>query len=182
MTAGIALFASIEPMINARLSQDPMTFAFQFAAFVLAFIITQPIVGRLSDRFGRKPFIVAGLVLVVPVLFAQGFVINSNEMTVLRILQGIGSAMAFGPALALTGDLVTRGDSGTKLSVLTMAFGLGAGVGPVIAGPLVQVTFAAPFVFCAILTALGAVLVQTQVTPTTAADDNDATTSVPTNS
>lgn len=167
MAAGIALFATIQPAINHRLSQGPEAFGFQFAAFVAAFVVIQPIVGKLSDRFGRKPFIVAGLAFVVPVLFAQGFVTTSLQMAALRTLQGVGSAMAFGPALALAGDLATSGDSGTKLSVLTMSFGLGAGVGPIAAGPLVNVDFAAPFVFGAAFTALGAVLVYTQVTPTT---------------
>ena len=172
IAAGIALFASIEPTINTRLSQGAETFGFEFAAFVLAFIIIQPIVGKLSDQFGRKPFIVMGLAMIVPVLFAQGFVTTPIEMTALRTLQGVGSAMAFGPALALAGDLATGGDSGTKLSVLTMAFGLGAGIGPIAAGPLIKVTFAAPFVFGAVLTALGAVLVYTQVAPTAAMTDD----------
>lgn len=164
MAAGIALFATIQPAINARLGQTPRTFGFQFAAFVATFILTQPIVGTLADRFGRKPFVVAGLLIVAPVLLGQGFVTASWEMGLLRAVQGIGSAMAFGPALALAGDLAADGASGSTLSILTMAFGLGAGIGPIVAGPLVHVDFAAPFVVGGLFVALGAGVVHTNVT------------------
>ena len=45
-----------------------------------------------------------------------------------------------------------------------MAFGLGAGIGPIVAGPLVHVDFAAPFVVGGLLVALGAGVVHTNVT------------------
>lgn len=163
VAAGISLFATVEPILNQRLSQSPTIFGLQFAAFVLAFVLTQPLAGRYSDRFGRKPFIVGGLVLIAPVLFAQGFATTSSGMTALRTVQGIGSAMVFGPALALAGDYATTGSSGVKLSVLTAAFGLGAGLSPVVAGPLADITFALPFIFLAILSVIGAILVCTQV-------------------
>ncbi|MFB6165714.1 MAG: MFS transporter [Haloarculaceae archaeon] len=166
VAVGISLFATIEPEINHRLGQGPTAFGGEFAAFVLAFVVVQPIVGRLSDRYGRKPFIVAGLVLVTPVLFAQGFVWTTWAMGLLRTIQGAGAAMTFGPALALAGDLATTGDSGTKLSVLTAAFGLGAGVGPLVAGPLMAFGFAGPFVVGAALSAVGAAIVFTQVEET----------------
>lgn len=82
-------------------------------------------------------------------------------MTALRSVQGVVSAMVFGPALA--GDQATTGNSGVKLSVLTAAFGLGAGLSPVVAGPLAEVTFALSFTFLAILSVIGAILVCTQV-------------------
>ncbi|GAD51641.1 hypothetical protein MBEHAL_0401 [Halarchaeum acidiphilum MH1-52-1] len=163
LALGIAFFAAIEPTIDARLDQSAAAFGAQFAAFVATFVCTQPIAGRLSDRHGRKRFVVAGLLLVTPTLLGQGFVATPWGLGVLRALQGIGAAMAFGPALALAGDYATGGDDASTLSVLTMAFGLGAGVGPIVAGPLTRYGFAVPFAATAVLSLLAALVVHTQV-------------------
>ncbi|GGL37368.1 MFS transporter [Halarchaeum grantii] len=160
---GIAFFAAIEPAINARLGQEAVGFGLEFAAFVAAFVLAQPVAGRLSDRLGRKPFVVAGLCLAAPALLAQGFVAAPWQMALTRAVQGVGAAMAFGPALALVGDYASGGDDASTLSILTMAFGLGAGVGPVVAGPLADYGFAVPFAVAAALSVLAALVVQTQV-------------------
>jgi MFS family permease len=87
-------------------------------------------------------------------------------MFLARFLQGVAGTMVFAPALALAGDLATGGDSGTKLSVLTMAFGLGVALGPLSAGFLVSLGFVVPFTFGAALALCGLVLVYTQVEET----------------
>jgi len=121
MAIGIALFATIQVNINEHLDQGSTWFGLQFSAFIVAQILLQTPVGSASDRFGRKPFILWGLVFLVPTTLAQGLVTTSVGMFVARLLQGVAGAMVFAPALALAGDLA-RGDSGSKLSVLTTAF------------------------------------------------------------
>lgn len=87
-------------------------------------------------------------------------------MLATRIAQGFAGAMVFAPGLALAGDLAEDRNSGTKLSVLTMSFGLGTALGPLSAGYLVRFGFATPFVFGAALALIGFVLVYTQVEET----------------
>ncbi len=163
MAACIALLSAIEPEVNHRLDQGPILFSVEFVALIAALAVVQPIVGRASDRLGRHPFIVFGLIGLVPTTVLQGFVTAPWEMISLRTLQGFAGAMVFAPALALAGDYTRKGQSGTQLSVLTVAFGLGIAVGQLLAGFFVQYGFAVPFAvggFCA----LGAAgLVATQV-------------------
>jgi MFS family permease len=83
-----------------------------------------------------------------------------------RFVQGVAGAMVFAPALALAGDLAPEGQSGSTLSVLTMAFGFGVAAGPLAAGFLVAFGFVVPFAFGSVLAAVGAVLVWTQVEET----------------
>lgn len=166
MAIGIALFATLQPEVNARLDQDSTWFGVQFAAFIIAQVFLQVPVGRASDRWGRKPFILGGLVLLAPSTLAQGIVLDSWLMLAVRFVQGVAGAMVFAPALALAGDLATGGDSGTKLSVLTMAFGLGVALGPLSAGFLVSLGFVVPFAFGAALALCGLALVYTQVEET----------------
>ncbi|MHB9287115.1 MFS transporter [Halobacteriales archaeon Cl-PHB] len=169
MAVGIALFATLGDIVNTRLDQGPTMFGLQFAAFVLAQILLQAPIGRATDFYGRKPFIVLGTVLLVPTTAAQGFVLDPWLMFGARFFQGVAGAMVFAPALALAGDLAPAGRSGSTLSVLTMAFGFGVAAGPLLSGFLVAFGFAVPFVFGACLAAVGVLLVWTQVEETVTA-------------
>ncbi|MFD1563680.1 MFS transporter [Haloarchaeobius amylolyticus] len=166
MATGIALFATIQPQVNARLEQGATWFGLQFAAFILAQVALQTPIGRACDRYGRRPFIVTGMVLLIPTTLVQGFILSSVLMFVARLFQGVAAAMVFAPSLALAGDLAGAGESGSKLSVLTMAFGYGIAAGPFSSGALVGYGFQVPFVFGAVLAVFGAILVYTQVEET----------------
>lgn len=166
MAVAIALFATLETTINHRLDQETTWFGLQFGAFVLAQVLLQTPIGSASDRWGRRPFLLAGLVLLVPATLAQGFVTTSLGMLAARLTQGVAGAMVFAPAFALAGDLAKAGESGTKLSVLTMSFGLGTAIGPLSSGYLVRFGFATPFEFGAALAFLGLLLVYSQVEET----------------
>ncbi|WP_433624921.1 MFS transporter [Halomicrococcus sp. NG-SE-24] len=173
LAVSIALLSTIEPRINERLSQGKTWFGLQFAVFVLAQVVLQTPVGSASDRYGRRPFILAGLVLLVPSTLVQGFVATSTGMLLARLVQGVAGALVFAPALALAGDLAREGQSGTQLSVLTMAFGLGTAVGPLASGFLVRFGFATPFAFGATLAAVAALLVYSQVEETVSREASD---------
>lgn len=160
---GIALLTTLEPKVNDRLNQGPFLFGIEFAAFVVSQAFLQIPIGSASDRYGRKPFIFWGLILLIPATLAQGLVTTPLGMTIARLMQGIGAAMEFAPALALAGDFAKKGHSGTTLSLITMTFGLGVAIGPLAAGYLIRYGFVVPFAFGAVLAVIGAVLVITQV-------------------
>ncbi|MFB6309115.1 MAG: MFS transporter [Haloarculaceae archaeon] len=169
MATTIALFATLEGPIRARLDETTVMFSLQFAAVVIANVVFQVPVGRASDRYGRRPFLLAGFALLVPAVFVQGIVTDPYLMLLARFVQGVSVAFVFAPALALAGDLAfERGSgSGTTLSVLTMAFGLGVAVGPLASGVLFNLWgFLAPFAFGAVLAALALALVYAEVEDT----------------
>ncbi|WP_306056475.1 MFS transporter [Natronococcus wangiae] len=166
MATAIALFATIQPQVNDHLEQGSTWFGLQFSAFIIAQIALQTPIGRACDRYGRRPFILLGMVILVPSTLAQGLVTTSETMFLARLVQGIAGAMVFAPALALAGDLAGEGESGSKLSVLTMAFGFGIAIGPFSSGALISYGFEVPFAFGTVLAAFGAILVYTQVEET----------------
>jgi MFS family permease len=173
MAVGIALFATLGSIVNARLGQGPEMFGLQFAAFILAQVLLQAPIGRATDFYGRKVFILVGTALLVPTTLAQGLITEvgllggavsgSWLMFLARFLQGVAGAMVFAPALALAGDIASEGRSGSTLSVLTMAFGFGVAVGPLLSGILVAWGFVVPFAFGAALATIGVVVVVTQI-------------------
>jgi MFS family permease len=151
IAAVLAGFAPLENAINARLDQGSTVFAIQFAAGVLATISLQAPIGRASDRYGRRPFLLAGFALLVPATLAQGFVFDSLSMLVARFGQGVAVTLVYTPALALAGDLAGTGGTAGRLATVTTAYGLGVAVGPIVAGALVGYGFATPFVVGAAL-------------------------------
>ncbi|SDJ58490.1 Predicted arabinose efflux permease, MFS family [Halovenus aranensis] len=173
MAVGIAIFATLGDIVNAKLDQGPTMFGLQFSAFVLAQILLQAPIGRATDFYGRRVFILAGTVLLVPTTLAQGLIPeialfgglapDSWLMFGARFFQGAAGAMVFAPALALAGDIAPDDRSGSTLSVLTMAFGFGVAFGPLISGFLVAWGFVVPFAVAAFLAAAGVVLALTQV-------------------
>ena len=166
MSLSFAIFAPLANAINARLAQGDFLFSVQFGASVLANVVFQLPLGRLSDRYGRRPFLLGGFVLLLPATLAQGFVTSSEVMVLLRFVQGIAVAAVFAPSLALAGDLAKEGQSGSTLSLLTMGFGLGIAFGTLFSGILVGFGFATPFVVATAGGAAGLVLVYTQVSET----------------
>ena len=166
MATSIALFATLQDPINARLDQGPTWFGVQFSAVVIANVALQVPIGRAADRIGRKPFLVWGLALLVPAVLTQGLVTSSSAMLVARLVHGVSVAMVFAPSLAVAGDLALEGESGTTLSVLTMAFGFGTAIGPLASGVLFGYGFVVPFALGAVLALAALALVATQVEET----------------
>ena len=166
MGACIALFATLQNQVNVRLDQPPVWFGAQFAAVTIANVIFQVPVGRASDRIGRRPFLLAGFVLLVPTTLLQGIVTEPALMMLVRLGQGVAVACVFAPSHALAGDLAREGESGTTLSVLTMGFGFGVALGPLASGWLYGFGFLVPFAVGAAAAALALVAVFTQVEET----------------
>jgi len=163
VTFSLALYAPLGNVINARLGQGEFLFALQFGAAVLANVVFQIPLGRWSDRYGRRPFILGGFVLLLPTTLAQGFVTSPMGMIGVRFLQGVALAAVFAPSLALAGDIATEGASGSTLSVLTMGFGLGIALGSLFSGILVGFAFFVPFAVATVAGVGGLSLVYTQV-------------------
>ncbi|MFB6124570.1 MAG: MFS transporter [Halanaeroarchaeum sp.] len=168
MGIAIAMFATLEVQVNHRLSQPTYMFGLQFGAVTIANVAAQIPVGRASDVYGRRPFLLLGLLILVPSTFAQGFVATTAGMLLARLAQGVSVAMVFAPSLAVAGDLAKKGASGSTLSILTMSFGFGTAIGPLSSGALVAYGFAVPFVVGAVLSVVAFALVYSQVEETLA--------------
>jgi MFS transporter, DHA1 family, multidrug resistance protein len=99
-------------------------------ANLVAQFIGQYPAGRLSDRFGRAPLMIGGLVLAAAAIAAFALPLSIGWLIGLRFIQGLGAA-AFRPgSRAVVADLVPEGERGIAYGWLT-----GADVGGLIFGP-----------------------------------------------
>jgi len=166
MASGFTMMSALENQFNQRLNMSAFVFSIAFSALLFSRIFTQVPLGRLSDRIGRKPIIIAGLVLLGPSTLLLGYANSVLQLTVLRLLQGIGSAAVAAPAFAVAADMAQVGGEGRQMSILTMGFGLGIALGPLLAGVLAVYSFVLPFIVGGLFSLLGAWVVYRYVPET----------------
>ncbi len=146
LAASLSMISALENEFNDRLSQTAIGFGIAFSALTVARLVVQIPIGRLSDRIGRKSLIVGGMIALAPLTVLFGYVTSTTELVGLRLLQGVATAGVAAPAFALAGDLAKKGGEGREMSYVTMGFGLGLGIGPLLAGALAgYIGFEVPF-------------------------------------
>jgi MFS family permease len=169
MAAAFSMLPTLEKQFNARLHQGAFGFGLAFSSLMVSRLLFQFPLGRLSDRIGRKPLIVGGLLLMGAATAPLGLVRTTFQLTGLRVVQGIASAGIAAPAFALAADLSKVGGEGRQMSIITMGFGLGIALGPLLAGVLAPVWFDLPFLLGAVSALPAAYVVQRWVPETVAA-------------
>ena len=106
-----------------------------YLAFVYAFMqfFTAPIVGNLSDRFGRRPVLLVSLSIFAIDYLIMGFAPTIAWLFVGRIIAGM-TATSFGIANAYIADLFPPEERAQNFGLMGAAFGAGFILGPVIGG------------------------------------------------
>jgi len=156
MAVDFSMISSLETQFNAKLGMNAFLFGLAFSAVVFSRVVVQVPLGHFSDRWGRKPFIIGGMLLLVPSTALLGYATTTTYLMVLRLIQGIASAAVAAPAFAVAGDLAQAGGEGRQMSILTMGFGLGVAVGPLLSGFLAVYSFTLPFVLAGLLSLVAA--------------------------
>jgi MFS family permease len=106
---------------------------------LLSIVFTKPLMGRVSDRVGRKQVILPGLLIgaasVALLPFAPSFV----GLSVLSLAFGLGFATVTSSTTALVADLTQNGRYGSSMGVLRTVMDVGQSIGPVLTGFMVGV-------------------------------------------
>lgn len=166
MMMGFSAMVAMENPILERIGDSKAGFGLVFAIATITRLFFQFPVGIASDTYGRKPFIVWGLMISAPLVGLMGFAHTLVEFTALRGIMGVALAGVVAPAYALAADVVDEHRSGEQMGVVTTAFSVGFAFGPILAGALAFKGFAVPFLVAAALTVIGAVLVWLMVDET----------------
>ncbi|ANF96994.1 MFS transporter [Paenibacillus bovis] len=104
-------------------------------AFYIASAVTQPVMGRASDLFGRRKIFLAGLLVSFIVSLCAPLSISFGWLIVFRIVQSIGTSMMVAVGMAIVRIHITEKQS-TALSVLSIFLSGAAAIGPFIGGLL----------------------------------------------
>ena len=154
---GFAAVVAMENPILDRIGGSKAGFGLVFAITTLTRFGFQFPIGIASDDYGRKPFIVGGLLVSAPLVALMGFAHSFIEFFVLRGLLGVALAGVIAPAYAVAADVADDALSGRQMAVLMTAFSVGFAFGPVVSGAVAFKGFAVPFVLAGVLTVVGTV-------------------------
>jgi MFS family permease len=166
MAISFTLIVPLEQQFNMHLNETATAFGIAFSALMIARILIQIPLGRVSDRLGRRPLIIVGLILMAVATAPMGLIRTTGELVGLRVLQGVASACIAAPVFALAGDLSSSGGEGRQMSIVTMGFGLGIALGTLSAGLLAVYSLALPFYLGACLSLLAAWVIHRNVPET----------------
>jgi EmrB/QacA subfamily drug resistance transporter len=111
-------------------------FAWVATAYLVTSTVLTPIAGKLGDLFGRKPFLLAGMIGFVIASALCGQSQNMAELIAFRALQGIFGGVLFASVFATIGDLYSPAQRARLQGVFAGIFGIASVVGPVVGGYL----------------------------------------------
>ena len=157
---GIGIISPILPLYVETFSASGLVIGIIMGAFSLSRGLLGPFVGRLSDRIGRKRFLLAGLGIFALVSLCYSLAGNVWQLILVRFIQGAASVMVTPIAQGYVGDITPVGKEGRMMNLFYSSMFIGVGVGPLLGGVLTDMwSYHAAFAGMGILSALSLLLV-----------------------
>lgn len=146
------LYLPALPSLVTVFGSDIPTVQLTLSVFLIGFAGSQLFYGPLSDRFGRRPVLMAGVVVYLLASVVCAFAQTVEQLVFARLLQALGASCGPVVARAVVRDVYGRDRAATVLAYLAMAMALGPAVGPMIGGFLtVHFGWRSNFVILALL-------------------------------
>ena len=133
---GVGIVVPLLPVYAHNLGASGIYIALIFSVFSLSRALFLPYFGALSDKKGRKPFIVGGLFLYSLISFAFLLADNVQSLIIIRFFQGISSAMMMPVILSYIGDITPENREGLTMGLFNMSMFFGLSLGPLIGGTI----------------------------------------------
>ena len=108
-----------------------------WAVQIVVTMVSKPLMGRISDRFGRKPIIVAGLILCAISFFFIPLLKSFSTLSAAALLFGLGEAFVTSSSAAMVADMCKARHFGTAMGVFGTIFDIGHASGPILSGILI---------------------------------------------
>jgi EmrB/QacA subfamily drug resistance transporter len=110
-------------------------YAWVATSYLLTSTIMVPIMGKLGDLYGRKPFLIASIVIFVGASAAAGAATTMLFLIIARGIQGVGAGMLQATAFTSVGDMFPQPERRARWQgIITSTFGLASVVGPSLGG------------------------------------------------
>ena len=135
---GVGLVSPLLPLYAQDMGATGTQLGIIFAAYGISNSVLTPIMGRLSDRRGRKIFLIIGLLFYSIISLGYVWAADVSQLTLVRAIQGAAGAMIIPIAMAYIGDLSPEGEEGKWTGYANAAFFSGFGIGPLLGGALAE--------------------------------------------
>lgn len=148
---GFGIVIPFLPMYAARLGIGAGAIGLLLSAYSITQFIFAPLLGRLSDRIGRRPIIMLGLFGSSLSYLIYGFTDSFAGLLISRAAHG-ACAATISTAQAYVADTTEESKRAQAMGMIGAAFGLGFVLGPAVGGLLGAVSLRTPVLFAAALT------------------------------
>ncbi len=156
---GIAALMGFLPLLAQKLNITIFQIGFMVSANLVVSSIFQRYFGIVADRKDKIMMTIIGTLMMVVALLLMPLSKGFYSLLALNLLMGFGSAVSIPAGSAITAKLGKKLGMGSVMGIFNTAFGIGAGVGPIVAG-LIMVASSLTFVFVssAIITLFGTII------------------------
>lgn len=130
-----------------------------FSTFAICSFIATPVIGRLSDKYGRKPLLMMSLLGTAVSFFLAAFAPNAVVLFIARALDGI-TAGNISVASAVIADTTDEKNRAKGFGVIGAAFGFGFVFGPAISAFTSQISIHLPFIIAGAISLVAVIITQ----------------------
>jgi len=103
-------------------------------SYMITSTVTVPIVAKMSDMYGRKWFLVAGIIIFLAGSAICGTSQTMDQLIAYRAIQGLGAGAIMALAFTILGDLFSPAERGKYAGIMAGVFGLSSIIGPTLGG------------------------------------------------
>lgn len=118
------------PLFIKQLGGNESQVGLAMGAFMLSAVILRPLVGGLLDRFGRRPFIIWGLILFILAMYLYNWVGGIAVLLGLRILHGMSWAVSTTATMTAITDMIPSTRRGEGMGWFSTSMTLAMAIGP----------------------------------------------------
>ena len=154
---GFGIIIPLLPFYAESFGASPFQIGLLFASFSISQLIASPLLGDLSDRFGRRPVLMASLLGTAVSFLIMALAQSLLALFLARIIDGL-SGGNITTARAYVADVTTEENRARGYGVIGAAFGLGFIIGPGLGGAFSMISYTAP-IWVAVILTLGAIVV-----------------------
>lgn len=126
------LFLPALPATAQELATSPSIIQLTITLYIAGLAIGQPVYGPLSDRYGRRPMLMAGLVLFVVASIVAAFTTSAAALIAARVFQALGACGGLVLGRSMVRDGTTTERAAGTMATLGMALTIAPAIGPTI--------------------------------------------------
>src|SRR5437764_9330857 len=154
---GFGIIIPLLPFYAQTFGASPLVIGLLFGIFSLCQLVAAPILGDISDRYGRRPVLIFSLAGTVASFVMLAVAHSVTMLFLARIVDGL-SGGNISTARAYVADVTEPGDRARAYGLIGAAFGLGFILGPALSGILAKVSYTAPIWAAAAVTLVAALM------------------------
>ncbi|MEM1658261.1 MAG: MFS transporter [Candidatus Jordarchaeales archaeon] len=145
---GYGIIVPLLPTYAITLGANEIDLTLIFSSYAIVHLTTVLFFGFLSDRYGRRPFIISGILLLSASFALFPLAKSIQSLIAFRALQGLAASLMWSSISALVADVYKEG-RGEKIGFFNAFAASGSIIGPTLGGVLAEISFEAPFLVVA---------------------------------